>query len=143
MSVKQERYSRDWGFTLNNPKPNQMKEIEQSSLIRYIIYQLELSTTGTKHMQGYVEFHEPISFSETIELFKDGWIDQRRGSRIQARNYCTKPETRVRGPWVYGVWIEEEEKQPQCTGVTTKGIRCKNFSMLGKDTCSIHRNQID
>jgi hypothetical protein len=139
MTDKEERYFRDWVFTLNNPETNQMEVIQKSELIRYMIFQLELATTGTKHMQGYVEFHEPISFSNAISLFADGWIDQRRGSREQAKIYCTKEETRIDGPWTFGEWIEDDEYQEQCLAFTRAKKRCKNFAIWGEDTCKTHR----
>lgn len=50
-----------WVFTLNNPTPveetNIKKSVEGDYRIRYLIFGHELApTTGTPHLQGYVEF---------------------------------------------------------------------------------------
>ena len=141
MSGGQEQYSRDWVFTQNNPNPVQMKLIQESDEIRYMIYQLELASTGTKHLQGYVEFHKPISFDHMLSIFGEFHFDKRRGSREQARDYSSKEETRVRGPWIYGEWVDDDEYQEQCEAFTLKGDRCANFAIFGKKTCNTHKNQ--
>ena len=45
-----------------------MEDVLNSDQIRYIAYQLEMSNTETRHLQGYVEFNEPMSFDEALEL---------------------------------------------------------------------------
>ena len=139
MSNNEKPHSRDWVFTLNNPETHQMENILKSESIRYIIYQLELSNTGTKHMQGYVEFHEPIPFSEMLVLFAEFHFDKRRGSREQAKKYCSKKETRISGPWTFGEWIEDDEYQEQCSALTKQNKQCRNFSLWGEKTCKTHK----
>jgi hypothetical protein len=141
VSNEQYRYCRDWVFTLNNPVPAQMKLIHESEKIRYMIYQLELASTGTKHLQGYVEFHEPISFDDMISIFGEFHFDKRRGSREQARAYSSKEETRIRGPWIHGQWIEDDEYQEVCEALTLKGKRCANYAILGEKTCKTHEKE--
>ena len=130
---------RDWVFTLNNPDPKTMKPILDSEKVRYLAYQLEMSTTGTKHLQGYVEFFESENFKDVLKLFngRDFHIEKRRGSREQARDYCIKEESRIRGPWIVGEW-HEEEPEKKCQALTVKNEQCKNFALPNRDFCGVH-----
>ncbi len=83
-------------FTLNNPE----EEIVYSpETMIYLIYQLELSETGTPHFQGYMELKKRTSFaaiktligSETVHL------EARQGTAQQASDYCEKEDTYVAG----------------------------------------------
>ena len=130
---------RDWVFTRNNPTSKNMDSIYDSELIRYMIYQLEEAMSGTKHLQGYVEFHEPITFDEMLELFADFHFEPRRGSREKARSYSSKTYSRIGGPWVLGEWVEDDEYQVQCSALTKKGKQCKRFAMWGQETCREHQ----
>ena len=133
---------RDWIFTLNNPNPRDMEMIHNCESIRYMAYQLELSETGTEHLQGYVEFNQPLDFKEVLEIFSDGkfHLEFRRGTREQARDYCTKEQSRIRGPWFVGEWLVEEEEE-RCQGFTQKDERCRNFCTPGMKTCNVHKEQ--
>jgi len=132
---------RDWVFTLNNPSPKQMEDVLNSDQIRYIAYQLEMSNTETRHLQGYVEFNEPMSFVEALELFSGGnfHLERRRGTREQARDYCMKEKSRIRGPWVQGEWFEEDDTDERCQGLTKKGEQCKNLALPDKKFCGTHK----
>lgn len=74
-------------------------------IIKYIIYQLErCPNTQRDHIQGYCEFSSPIRLVRIKELLGDPavHVEQRKGSRDQARDYCRKEESRIDGPWEYG-----------------------------------------
>lgn len=78
-----------------------------STGVRYAIWQLEAApTTGRLHLQGYVELEKPQRFSWIKKWLGDktARCAKRRGTRIQAREYCRKEDTRVEGPWEMGVW---------------------------------------
>lgn len=66
--------------------------------IRYFIFQLERAPTTQKiHIQGYVEFYAQVSMKMAKKLLgsKGSHLEQRQGSRSQARDYCLKDDT----PW--------------------------------------------
>lgn len=89
-----------------------------------ISLQLELAPgTGRPHFQG--------TFSTTTKR-RLGWISKRlkntllhglhlevrRGTQAQARDYSTKADTRLSGPWTLGVWPEKEQgKRTDCEAV--------------------------
>lgn len=81
-------------FTLNNYTNENETFIQRWIQInaRYGIYGREIApTTGTKHLQGYMEMGKTVRFSKLIkELPKGIHIEQRKGSAEQAAEYCKK-----------------------------------------------------
>lgn len=78
---------------------------ENEEKIQYFIYQVERAPdTGRDHVQAYVCFKNRIRLSGVKKLFKDHSLhgEVRRGSHEQARDYCSKKDTRVDGPFVFG-----------------------------------------
>lgn len=101
--------SRNWIFTINNPgdlKP----EVAFAPGYKYLIYQLEQGEEGTPHYQGYVAFKSNKRLAALKKLSKEAHWEPRRGSHSQARDYCSKEETRVKGPWTFGVEPEQGKR---------------------------------
>lgn len=99
-----------WVFTLNNPTETTdafITRLNETGRVRYLIFQLEEGENGTPHWQGYLEL---------IRSHRLTWVrnhisntahwEPRRGSRLQARDYARKEDTRVSGPWESGEWRE-------------------------------------
>jgi len=103
-----------WLWTLNNPTeehvpPNVWPDVE------YTIWQHERGENGTDHIQGYVCFVKPKRLT---------WIKQNcdelahweprapNSDHDSAKNYCSKEDTRVGGPWTYG----DDSKIPRKKG---------------------------
>lgn len=84
--------------------------VNRTNTIRYMVWQEErCPSTQRLHLQGYVEFTNPAKFSVIQTLFKfPGHYEKRRGSRDQARDYCRKEDTRVRGPFEMGEWTSRQ-----------------------------------
>ncbi len=100
-----------WVFTLNNPTEQPLEFIErvtETERVRYIVFQLEQGENGTPHWQGYIELTRSNHLSWLRNHISDTahW-EPRRGSRLQARDYARKDETRVDGPWESGEWREQ------------------------------------
>ena len=95
--------SRCWVFTLNNYTSEEVMLITNSQRARYMIFGYETApTTGTPHLQGYIEAESPVRMSSLKKWpgFSRARFDKRRGSREQAREYCMKGEE-----WdEYGDW---------------------------------------
>lgn len=73
--------------------------------IRYAIGQVErCPETQRLHLQAYLEFTHPTRIKSVQEVFNGCHCETRRGTREQARDYCSKEETRVHGPWEHGKW---------------------------------------
>lgn len=98
---------RRWVFTVNNPTDEHKGKLEEATLVpqfRYLIYQIEKAPiTGTEHIQGYIEFNVAMYFRKVVQLLPTGaHVEGARGSCEQNVLYCSKPDTRVAGPFEYG-----------------------------------------
>jgi len=102
--------TRNWMFTLNNPDTE--KELEWPLNVKGAWWQLEKGEQGTLHYQGYLELRNPCKLAgvKEIQCLQGAHFEPRRGSKRQAIKYCSKEETRVAGPYVYG---ETETEQGQ------------------------------
>lgn len=102
--------SRDWVFTINNPEEND-KPFELFADALYCVYQKERGEKeGTVHLQGYVEFKNEKRLSYFKKRMPRAHVEKRRGTRVQARAYCMKEDTRIEGPFEYGYWHEPKGK---------------------------------
>ena len=146
--MEEELKTTDWVFVINNPDSKSMEKIHSiNSEISYLVYQLELSESGTEHIQGYIEFDEGKSWSELKDMFGTiAYFKRRFRQRKFAREYCMKVETRIRGPWEFGEWNpgREDDVGNQCEYILKgkdprySNRRCKNLAFRGK-FCGVHR----
>lgn len=102
--------------TWNNPPPEFITDCElvseyirggdKKGVVSYAIWQLERAASGTVHFQMYFEFKSPQRVGFLKKLLKTQALhaESRDGSREQARDYCRKEETRLAGPFEFGVW---------------------------------------
>lgn len=80
--------SEDWCFTLNNYTNNEVIKLKNYKC-EYMIFAHEIApTTGTKHLQGFIQFKNNKLFTTLKKDFKRIWLAKRMGSPLQARNYC-------------------------------------------------------
>lgn len=105
--------ARAYCFTINNPDgPLSLDDGIQEEFVRYLVYQREKGETGTEHYQGYVELKKTCRIAALKKWGPDwarGHYEVRRGSPQQAREYATKEETRVDGPWELGEWSDTKQ----------------------------------
>lgn len=74
--------------------------------VRYCRWQLEVGAEGVEHIQGYLELSEPQSMTwvhRNLPGMARASLQTRKGSASQADAYCSKDDTRVDGPWTFGV----------------------------------------
>ena len=77
--------ARSWCFTINNPTPADYEELATVKC-KYIIYGNELApTTGTPHVQGYIQFANPA----TVKLTRSH-NEIAKGTPEQNITYCKK-----------------------------------------------------
>jgi len=93
---------RAWCFTHQVQLDNDAFEAAQPQLhehFRYIVYQTEVAPdTGRVHIQGYIEFKQPMRFAAVKTLLGgQAHLERRRGTRLQARDYCMKEDSRMPG----------------------------------------------
>lgn len=81
--------TRGYCFTLNN-----YTDDDQASLraldFRYLTYGREVGANGTKHLQGYIHFRCPRSFTSVKRLVPRWHVEPRNGTIQQAVVYCHK-----------------------------------------------------
>lgn len=95
--------ARSWCFTINNPSDSdysQLSDLQQHVQFQYMIYQLEKEST--EHIQGYVQFRSSIRRKQVSGLLTRASLRPARGSQSQNISYCSKSETRLSGPFVFG-----------------------------------------
>lgn len=96
--------SRSYCFTINNPTDEDIKAITECNC-RYIVFGREIGTTNNvPHIQGYIELDKPIRMKACGKLLGGrAHLEKRRGTREQARDYCTKDGNyEIRGDWAAG-----------------------------------------
>lgn len=92
--------SKYYCFTINNPN-GLLTSIDFPPECTYWCYQEEISSTGTHHLQGYLELSKQYRINTLRTLLVDvySWdsphLEPRRGSATQARDYCSKHESRI------------------------------------------------
>lgn len=99
--------SRRHGFTLfrKNLDGNEFLNQLDKKVITYVVFQTErCPKTGNSHFQGFIIWTTPIRFPQAckrlggyVRLFKPVGNDQ------QNEDYCSKEDTRIDGPWRWGL----------------------------------------
>lgn len=98
-----EKKKRDYAFTINNwtdADLQNLTDLENSTQVRYLICGREKGEEGTKHIQGYVYFHNPVRFISVKKLLPRAHIEPCKGTPEQNIAYCSKD----------GDFIEKGEK---------------------------------
>lgn len=83
---------RSYSFTLNNYSAEDEQRI-QALDTKYLVYGRETASTGTPHLQGYIQFKNPRSFNSVKKsLGKTAHIEPSKGNAEQNRAYCSKQD---------------------------------------------------
>lgn len=85
---------RRYCFTVNNPTPETTPQYLEASM-RFLIFGREICpTTGTPHLQGYVEFvhQHRITGIKTLPGFSTAHLEVARGSPDANITYCSKSD---------------------------------------------------
>lgn len=90
---------------------------DENTGIGYITGQLEEGEeSGYRHFQMYFAFKDKKLGKTVINFFKAnkiniGEIERRKGSHEQMVKYCTKGDTRIKGPWEWGSDMDIKQKK--------------------------------
>ena len=84
--------SRDWCFTINNYDTIDILNLDQlRHNVKYIIYGKELGELRTPHLQGFIQYAHPVSFTKVKgDLRSNAHIESRLGTVKEAIEYCKK-----------------------------------------------------
>ncbi len=84
---------RNIAVTINNYTDDDIKRIKDNypSKIKYLILGKEIApTTGTPHIQGYIEFKDKITIDQLKKIIPNGHITERRKTQQDNIVYCRK-----------------------------------------------------
>lgn len=104
--------SKCWCFTLNNP--GEKRIVFDPHCMDYLVYSLEKGNENeTEHLQGYVRWNTRKDMSATKNsLNAEGvHVEISKGTEQQNRDYCTKGDTHLAGPWEFGEFKPDANKQ--------------------------------
>ncbi len=85
--------SRKWCFTLNNYTDEEYTSITnycKKSKLTYCIGKELGKDKKTPHLQGYIEYKNPVSFNTLKKLLPKAHIEKARGTKAQNFDYCSK-----------------------------------------------------
>lgn len=126
--------ARHWTWTLSNWTEDELEELKRAyhnyTCVRYIIWGQEIApTTGTPHLQGYLELRTPKRLSGVKKLpgFDRAHLEARRGERDQARTYCMKDGKFVE----YGDWEAGGQGRRNDLRALMKDIKANPSDTLG------------
>lgn len=92
----QARQSKYWCFTINNFTSTEvlaLRALGRGDEASYIIFGREVGESGTRHLQGYVEFKTKKRFSRAkVLLSTRAHLEARKGTADAASVYCKKDE---------------------------------------------------
>ncbi len=100
--------SRSWILTNNYKESDPLETKELLNLITnipsilYTAFQLEQGEQGTKHHQIYMSFRHAKTFEMIKRLFPNAHIEIAKGTPEQASDYCTKTDSRIGEPTIWG-----------------------------------------
>lgn len=100
--------SRYWMFTINNPSSDELPSTWSG--VDYCVWQREKGEAGTEHLQGYLILSKSKRLTGMKKLDKTAHWEPRKGNHTQAKDYVTKAETRMDGPWEFGDEPEAKEQ---------------------------------
>lgn len=112
--MEDNKQARRWFFTINNEKRTDedfCKYVEGLEHFKYAMLQRELGEKEkTPHIQMFLVFSVAKRFSTVKKYFPRAHIEEVKGTNVQARDYCSKVETRVSGPYELGEFAEERSR---------------------------------
>lgn len=105
---------RRWFLTINNPSETDDEfadYVQKLEHFKYCAFQREKGEEKeTIHFQVFLIFNVGKRFSTLKNYFPTAHIEPVQGTNAQARDYCTKCDTRISGPYELGSFAEERSR---------------------------------
>lgn len=107
-----------WTFTMYGDAP----PVYDSNRMQYLVYQREkCPQTGNLHWQCYMQLLKKQRFTAVKKMFtSQPHIEASRGSPEENRAYCTKTDTRVDGPYEFGIMTPGQGSRTDLYAVAKK-----------------------
>lgn len=100
-NTKKRLRSRGWFLTINNFTPDDETNIRNIGADRWV-YQEEIGDSGTPHLQVFLYFKNPIEVTTIHRWFPKAHHAYAKSYK-ESINYCSKSQTRVRGPFTHNI----------------------------------------
>lgn len=137
--------NRSWSFTLFHVENEDIDQLKQNlSCANFYIFQKEEGENKTPHLQGYVQWKNPLSMAGTKKRI--GWndvhVEVAKGNKKQNIEYCSKEKGRIDGPW------KEGDESGQGTRTDLNEFKCSIGDMVRKrkismtDLVELHPDQM-
>ena len=97
--------AKNYSFTLNNPTNQEIQHLDSlfPNQVKYLIYQIERGLNNTEHVQGYAQLTKKSRLARCKEILGNrSHIEISRGTPQENTTYCSKPDGRISGPFIYG-----------------------------------------
>ena len=114
MAEVKDKQARRYILTINNPTQTDdefndyVKNLEH---FKYCIFQREKGhECETEHFQVFIIFSIAKRFSTIKNYFPTAHIEETKGTNAQCRDYCSKSDTRVSGPYEIGEFAEQRAR---------------------------------
>jgi len=116
-----------WVFTVNNPQPSSLKDLDPSTY-EYLVYGREKAPgTGTEHLQGFVVFKDRKRHAQVSKLIKNAWLQPAKGTPKEASDYCKKD-----GDFVEEGTLPESQTAAATQAAKEKWAYVKTLAMAGE-----------
>ena len=106
-----DKQARRFCITINNPTETDEEMftyLQNLEHIKYFIFSREKGNMeGTIHLQMFLIFTIGKRFSTIKKLFPKAHIESAKGSNTQNRDYCSKNDTHISGPFEFGEFAEQ------------------------------------
>lgn len=83
-----------WCLTKNNYTDDEWLEYvkygDDRRVFSYAVFGREVGQSGTRHIQGYVEFKKRVRRTAVVKYFPGAHLEARKGTSEQASTYCKK-----------------------------------------------------
>jgi len=99
--------ARNWLGTLNNPEDLSMVEAyletwSKAPKCTYVTGQLEKGKEGTVHVQYFLNFSDKVRLAHLKKVCARSHYEEVKINN-GADEYCNKEDTRIEGPWSFGI----------------------------------------
>lgn len=110
--------SKRYVFTVNNP--GSFRPVFDPAETEYLVYQLERGSEGTEHLQGYIRLKIKSRMPKVKRVLGSDHVhlETAKGTEVQNREYCTKSDTRIDGPFEYGTYNADAGRQGSRSDLT-------------------------
>jgi len=123
--------SRAWVYTLYSPDDNPQVE-DLPGNCQYHVFQYEVCPkTAKTHIQGYIYFLDAKSLKTLQKLLPTAHLEHRKGTHEQAREYCTKEDTRAPSEEGYEPGPHEFGQAPAQGTRTELALACQTAQEKG------------